>query len=285
MREGTMSSGDVLQMLAEVLQADSVLPKAVLVAPKNSKISVYTRTSEFLDCLKDYRTSMTMFLGQSLAFVEEDGEVPDHMEHFVYSESEFELLCAGEWQKMDPLHHVLLALLGTEGGVEFATHDVKKLYHHGGMIDLLIKHASKLWWAIGYARQVDAAKGLTYSGFMRKLQQLHERSLAMEPESGARMHALIDELAARGHCRAAVNWNLIVHGSSPADRKLGPWLPASEPLLKEIDDLLKELKESAKFHQRTQGVFRPKPQAPMMPGFEKQGKGASSATAVALTAG
>eukprot|EP00966_Prymnesium_polylepis_P289122 6678154-Prymnesium_polylepis.1 len=164
---------------------------------------------------------MLLYLGQSLAYDEEEEEVAEHMEQFEYSEREFQLLCSGRWPEMDHLNNVLLALSGQDGGVHFATHDIKRLYHFSGMFDSLIKHVSKLWWSMGYPRQVDRSQGLTYAGFMRKLQRLVEKSTAMEAESRDKLLALVDQFAEQGHARAYVSWNLTVYGSSPADRELG----------------------------------------------------------------
>eukprot|EP00966_Prymnesium_polylepis_P006295 144468-Prymnesium_polylepis.1 len=197
------------------------------------------------------------------------------MEQFEYGSREFSLLCAGRWSEMDHLNQVLLALFGQDGGVEFPTHDDKKLYHFEGIYGYLIKHVSKLWWSIGYPRHIDPSQGLTYAGFMRKLQRLVEKSTAMEPEPRSRLLALVDKFAEEGYKRAAVNWDLTVYGSSPGDRELGPWLPASEPLITKIGDLLKELKTTAQFFQRTQGVFQAKRQAPMLPGWEAEEGGDS----------
>eukprot|EP00966_Prymnesium_polylepis_P270440 6247386-Prymnesium_polylepis.1 len=145
------------------------------------------------------------------------------MELFKFdNKGQLDLLCSGRWSELDTLNFVLLALFGQDGGVMFATHDVRQLYHFTGMLDHLMKHVSKLYWSIGYPREVAAAKGLTYAGFMRKLQRLVERSLAMEPTPRSKMLALVERYAKEGHERAAVLWNTNVYGSSPADRKLGP---------------------------------------------------------------
>jgi hypothetical protein len=275
LRDGCLSSEATLEMLGDVLTAPTVLPKVVLLASTSSRSSPYTHLSDFLNLLKDKQTNMLLYLGQSLAFDEEEGEVAEHMEQFEYNAREFSLLCAGRWSEMDHLNHVLLALSGEDGGVKFATHDVKRLYHFEGMYGHLIKHVSKLWWSIGYPKHIDRSRGLTYAGFLRKLQRLVEKSAAMEPEPCSRLLALVDEFAEEGYKRAATNWDLTVYGSSPGDRELGPWLPASEPLLKKIDDLLKELKKTAQFFQRTQGVFQAKRQASMLPGWEQAHEGSS----------
>eukprot|EP00966_Prymnesium_polylepis_P007003 161456-Prymnesium_polylepis.1 len=57
------------------------------------------------------------------------------MEQFEYSSREFSLLCAGRWSEMDHLKHVLLALFGQDGGVEFSTAYSLQLYHHSWNMD------------------------------------------------------------------------------------------------------------------------------------------------------
>eukprot|EP00966_Prymnesium_polylepis_P228546 5289553-Prymnesium_polylepis.1 len=69
-------------MLGDVLTAPTVLPKVVLLTSTSSRASPYTQLSDFLNLLKDKQTNMLLYLGQSLAFDEEEGEVAEHMEQF-----------------------------------------------------------------------------------------------------------------------------------------------------------------------------------------------------------
>jgi hypothetical protein len=285
LREGTSSSARTLEIIGDALHADTVLTKAVLLASSTTKVSAFTNQSEFLNLLKDCQSSMPLYIGQSLAYDEVEKEVADHMELFQFDEDQLHLLYCGRWAEMDPLNFILLALFGRDSGVEFATHNVRKLHHFTGMFEHLIKHVSKLYWSIGYPREVDESRGLTYAGFMRKLQALVQRSLAMDTLPKAKLLAFVDRCVKIGHERAAVNWSTVVYGSSPADRKLGPWLPASEPLLMEVNDMITELKGIAKFLKKTQGVLAPTQQAPMLPEWEAPLGGASSSSAVVLGGG
>eukprot|EP00966_Prymnesium_polylepis_P150426 3474663-Prymnesium_polylepis.1 len=51
----------------------------MLFSSSTSKVSTYTRLSDFLNLLKDKQPNMLLYLEQSLAYDEEEGKVAEHM--------------------------------------------------------------------------------------------------------------------------------------------------------------------------------------------------------------
>ena len=86
LRAGNTTNDDRLVMFADNFAAESVIPKAVLLAAKGVRLSVYTGHggSDYLAILHGERHLLSMYLGQSIAYDHDLGSVPKDLKTFVY---------------------------------------------------------------------------------------------------------------------------------------------------------------------------------------------------------
>ena len=277
LQSGVITPAEVCTMMTDCFEAETVLTNAVLLAAPAAKLSLYTKDSDFLALLKDY-ARLDLYMAQTLLYDTEEEEVPVARRDVTWDKGQVDLLRQGKWSPkggLDPLNHVILFVRGHEAGTKFAKHDTARLYRDGELLRQLIEHNSKVYGAIGYPPSISKAAGVTYSGFIGKLQRLLTRALALESgtsgEPGPREKMLkqIDDFAEEGHVIAAAGYMRTVYGACPDERKLGAWIEAAEPILARMDTLLTALKTHVKIHEESMGVFAKERKAEMLPGFEK----------------
>ena len=258
-----------LKVIADNFQADTVLPKAVLMACKGARISVYVGQggSDYLAILFDERHLLSMYLGQSLAYDADMQQVPDDLKTFVYDAEETEHTRNFEWHKLDPLNKCILKLRGEEAGTHFAKYLVHNLYHSGDMIQAVRDYYGKKFDALGYPRDVPEGKGLSFRGFMTRILRIQTFAVALGADAQKGAHGVIDDYVRRGFVAAADAAKRTIYSASPADKKLGPWLAAEEGVVIELGATLEAIKEASLWSRRTHGIFGAKAQAAHLPGF------------------
>lgn len=130
----------------------------------------------------------------------------------------------------------------------------------------------KLFQGVGFPGKVDSEKGLTFEGFMRKVKKMHDMTIGMSPSEAKGMFHLIDGYVAEGYKVAAAAAKNTIYGASPADKALGAWMPADEPLMVKIGDTLRELKKLREHRKALPGVMAQTVQARTLPGFDRGSK-------------
>ncbi|KAL3894525.1 MAG: hypothetical protein SGPRY_013787 [Prymnesium sp.] len=133
---------------------------------------VYTQLSDFLDLLKDERGSMRLYLGQCVAFDEDEDQVPDTLKPFELDEAQYSLLRSFAWESLDLLNGIILPLRAEEVGTTFKVHNAAQLYHHGEMMDLVGGTVGKLFHGLGYPMAVNKDEGLTFEDFLKKMKRI-----------------------------------------------------------------------------------------------------------------
>lgn len=272
----TETKVDKMELLAECLAAETVLPKAVLLACPGTRVADYLVDADFLGQLVDERAKMRMYLGQCMAYNDEDEQVPEELRTFEFDAEQYEQLRSFKWEKLDPLNHAVLKLKAEEAGTRYATHNPRQLYHHSDMIEQVAKVYGKLFKAIGYPEKVSGEEGLTFEQFLAKLKRLQEHTMGMADDEAQGIFALVDEYARAGYEAAAAHAKTTIYGANPANKRLRAWVPAGEPVLVKLNDTLKAVREVQKFRRHLPNVFGSKPTARTLPGFEKRGGGTSS---------
>jgi hypothetical protein len=103
-----------LLLIGACLAADTVLTKAVLFHAKGMRMAVYigNTTSDFLSLLSGERHLMDYYIGQTLAYDFDMGEVPSDLRTFMWSHKETRHLLDFEWHLLDPLNETVLKLRG-----------------------------------------------------------------------------------------------------------------------------------------------------------------------------
>lgn len=259
-----------MDMLAECMAAHTVLPKAVLLACPGTRVADYVGDADLLSLLVDERAKMRLYLGRCMAYDDDEEKVPNELSAFEMEEGQYDLLRSFQWHKLDPLNHAVLRLKAEGAGTSFATHDVGQLYHHADMIDKVSNVFGKLFKGIGYPEKVDKEEGLTFEQFMAKIKRLQECTLGMTGSEVKGTFALVDEYATAGYKAAATQAKITIYGANPADKRLGAWISAGEPVLVKLDETLKSVKEVQKFRRSLPHVFGDQPVARTLPGFERK---------------
>ena len=264
-----VTTEEKLDAIRDGFTADTVLPKAVLLATKGARLTAYLgqEGTDFLSLLHELRHLLTRYFGQTLAFDADLKSVPEELKRFVLDQSQVDLLCNLEWEKMDVLNFAILVLLGQEVGTKFKKHDVKELYHDADMIRNVTDVFDKLFQGIGYPDKVAPAEGVTYREFMAKIARLQKYALALTGDEQAGAYKMIDGLVRRAMVAAAAHAKRVIYGVSPADRALRAWLEPDEPLLEELDNTLAELLKTSTYRRNMGGIFGETPTAPSLRGF------------------
>jgi hypothetical protein len=260
---------DNLTLYDECFTARSVLPKAVLLQKPGSKLPIYYSESSFLDVLKDETSSFRLYLGQAIAFDEDENEVPEELETFQLAEEPTKLTRELKWGEIDILNDVLLQVRGEELTTHFKHHSRAKLYHVRYTMELAQRTMGKYFAALGFPPIVPKGQGWSYRTFMSKMLKLNDAKMSMESAVAAGMDAAVDEYVAEAMAASAATYDRIVYGSSPADKFLGAWLESTQPVYVKIEKALKALKEVKPFKSALPMLFGGTSTAPMMPGFEE----------------
>lgn len=266
---------DVLRMLAKCFKETTVLPKAVLFGTQGMRLSIYT--SDFLDLVRDERESLGLYIGQSLAWDDDEKCVPEELTTFTYDADQLKLFTSFKWDEMDPLNSCILKLRAEETGARFNEHDKGEVYHDGDMIALVSELYGRLFQSIGYPEKVDSAEGLTFEDFMRKIKKLYTKSMGLDEQEAANLFKLIDQYVGQAFTAAAANARKIIYGASPADRELRAWLPASTPMLRNLTQTLTQMKSIASMRRALPDVFNKQPTARTLRGFHSVGAGGAGA--------
>lgn len=255
LREEGQPKKDNFAMFDDCFRARSVLAKAVLLRSPGARLSVYGGVSDFLDLLKDESDYLPIFFGQSVAFDVDDDEVPAALESFVLDAGQLDLLRAFRWDEMDPLNHILLKLKAEETTAAMPHHDLKKLYHYGEATRLVAEVNEKLWCAYGYPATVPRMQGLSYGQFMRLIRKLQDARIGMDSDRAAKMNALIDRLVTDAHRAAGASARRIIYGTSPAEKRLGPWLEADTPVFKQLMKAIDGIKTASTLRSALPDVY------------------------------
>lgn len=254
-------------LLSECFKAESVLPKAVLLATPGMRVSAYTQQSDFLDLLKDERNGLRLYFGQCLAYDEDTEEVPHNLRAFELEKAQYEMLRRFEWDKMDPLNTAVLKMRAKEVGTQFRGHDASQAYHDGDMMGHITLAYSQLFGGLGYPEKVPDEEGLTYTKFMKRMRRFHKSSLAMGQKEARAILKIMDTYIREGYEVAAAHAKSTIYSANPADRKLRAWIPAGVPLLLRIEDSLGQLSKIEEMRVGLPGVIGSPIQARMLPGF------------------
>jgi len=136
LQDDTYTNEQKLEMIKECLTSGSVLPHAVIFAPKGARMSVYIGApgADLLALLYGERHMLPMYLGQTLVYDPDEGEVPRDLRTFRLGSDDTAKLCNFEWGDVDFLNGILLKIRGEEAGTEFLKYSTKTLYHHADML-------------------------------------------------------------------------------------------------------------------------------------------------------
>ena len=273
LRAGNTTNDDRLVMFADNFAAESVIPKAVLLAAKGVRLSVYTGHggSDYLAILHGERHLLSMYLGQSIAYDHDLGSVPKDLKTFVYDPAETQLTRDFEWGKLDPLNKCLLKLRGEEAGTEFHQYKTTNVYHDGDMIRNVSELYGKKFDALGFQRDVPEGKGLSFRQFMSRILRIQKFAVALDTEEQRGAYALIDDYVYRAYEAAAASAKRTIYSASPADKQLSSWLGPEEMVVIELEATLKAIGEHATHRRNMGSIFGKKTKAAHLSGFAVAG--------------
>ena len=273
LRAGGTTNDDRLVMFADNFAAESVIPKAVLLAAKGVRLSVYTGHggSDYLAILHGERHLLSMYLGQSIAYDHDLGSVPKDLKTFVYDPTETQLTRDFEWEKLDPLNKCLLKLRGEEAGTEFHQYKTANVYHDGDMIRNVSELYGKKFDALGFQRDVPEGKGLSFRQFMSRILRIQKFAVALDTEEQRGAYALIDDYVHRAYEAAAASAKRTIYSASPADKQLASWLGPEEMVVIELEATLKAIGEHATHRRNMGSIFGKKTKAAHLSGFAVAG--------------
>ena len=274
LRDATGKDKDNLAMLDECFQAETLLPKAVLLATPGVKLAPYYADSDWLDLLKDEVDSMSYYLGQCVAYDEDDEEVPEGLETYQLGKEQMALVRGLQWAAIDPLS-IVLAVKSKQTTAHFPNHDARKLYHVAHGIQLAYEVMSQLYRGLGFKDEVPAAQGWSYPAFIRQVKKMNKASIGMDSGQAARMHSFVDRCVSEATAAAALSYRRVVFGASPADKSVGAWLGASHPIYLEMQAALEGLKKVHLFRLALPGVFGGGVTAQAIPGLAAGGPSGS----------
>ena len=267
LKEPGQPKKDKMQLITECFKESSMMAKAVLFNCPGCRLAVYFE-DEFLLLLAEERSGLGLYFGQSVAYDDEDSEVPEECRTFVYPPAQLALFTAFRWTEMDPLHGCILPLATTEVGADFATHDLEKLYEYAEMIALVRDIWGKLFLATGYPRKVPSDIGLSFVDFMNKIKKLQKTTLGMQPVEAEGMFSRIKDYVRRGMQAAQMHAKQQFYGGNVLGQQLLAWIPADEVVLEELDNELEAVKDLGKWRKRLAGMHGVKPVARVIPGLE-----------------
>ena len=281
LRDNKMSVDKKLDMLTACFLSESVMTTAVLFDTKSMRISVYINSTgaDFLALLHGERHLLPHYFMQTFAYDDDSGEVPVDLRHVSLSQVETDKITNLEWPKRDKLNAIILVLKAAEAGTTFDKHDQTKLYHSLEMFNLVLDIDAKLYLGIGYPASVEENEGVTFRKFMSMVKKILTCAVGMPTGEQANAYAIIDQIMHDGEEEAAQHLRRLIYGPTPADRKLGAWLPADSKVLIQLTELVEGISDVTAFRRKTGNIFGTKPKAAPLAGFSlvKGGGGAGPA--------
>jgi hypothetical protein len=266
LRDSTGEQKDTLALFDDGFTGDTVLPKAVLLASPGVRLTSYCTDSDFMDLLKDEAGGLGYWLGQCVAYDEDEEEVPDGLETYVLDAPNVMLTRTFKWEQIKPLE-IALAVRSKQTTAQFATHDHGKLYHVAHGIELATGIMVKYYKGLGFRDDVPAARGWAYPTFMKKIKRLNAATIGMEASAAKGMHAFVDRCVQNATVAAASSYRRTVYGASPADKEVGAWLPSSDPTFMEMVSALDAIKKMNTFAIALPGVYGGGAAAATIPGL------------------
>ena len=257
---------DLMNVLAEAFAIRNLPVKAVLLAAKGQRLSAYTAASDFLAQLHEHRHLMPRFLAMCLAFDEATGKVPEALKYLSLDEEDVRLICDAEWVKLDAFNKLVLQFRAKMAGTKYALHDTKAIYHDPAVLADVTSMMGRLFDTIGYPKEVSAAEGVTYRGFMALVAELLQLALAMTPDEQRGAFREIDDAVRGAMIAAAAHYLRIVYSANPADRRLTFWLASHEPVLAAIKERLSSSREQITWRIKQGAIYGEPQQAPSLPG-------------------
>ena len=264
---------DKLSMLGDLLAAKPVLFKAVLFATKGVRMTAYVggEGSDFLALLHGERHLLELLFGQTLAYDEDKGSVPEDLATFMLSQEEVRRLCDFAWEDLDPLNCCILTLKTEEAGTTFNKHDTRRVYHDSDMITNVADLYGKLFESIGYSKSVTEEEGYSFKGYMMEIKRILKFAMGLPPEEQKGAFRMIDDYVRRAYVAAAASAKRTIYGACPAERRLHAWISAEETVVLELRKTLGALKEHATHRRRMGSIFGNKPVAANLPGYSSVG--------------
>ena len=257
---------DLMDLLDACFAADTVLPNAVLMATPGSKLSTLLDTSPFLASLHDQRMHMALYLGQNVAYDQDEDEVPEDLRNYLFPADQLKEILGLTWWKVDTLS-VLLDLASKEIGTKFRKHDGRQVYHHEVLVAKIKVKFGQLFRALGYPKAVSKAEGITFEGFMSRVEKVVAKTMGMTTGEAAGLFDKIDELVEAAYREAAASYRINVYGANLSEKRLGAWVAADSVALTGLNDMIKELKDISSFRRKTNGFGMGAPEARSLPGF------------------
>jgi hypothetical protein len=269
----TATTEQKLDALRDGLMAESVLTKAVILATKGAKLAPYFNLegSDILALLHEQRHLLGRYFGQTLAW---DGDLkaePPELKFFALDQAEVDKICNFEWHLLDILNKVILVMRGKELGTQYEKHVTKDIYRDAEMLRTVTDLLAKIFEAIGYPREVEAAEGVTFRQFMARVAQLQKYAMAMQAKEQAGAFKVIDTTMEKALMAAGAHAKRTIYGISPAQKHLREWLAADEELLQELNETLEATKEYATWRRRMGSIVGEPPVAQKLRGFATEG--------------
>ena len=263
------SFDELLTMVGDNFAAKCVLTKAVILATKGTRMAPYigSNGSDYLAMLHDKKHMLAAYLGQSIAYDADLGEVPTEFRTYAYDERDTINTRDCEWDKLEPLNRCVLVVKGREAGTTFKHHDPRNVYHDGDMLTHIMDLYGKKFEALGFPRDVAKEEGLSFRGFMALIKKLQVFAMALATDEQRAAHAAIDSFVLRGYKAAAANFKRIIYGASPADKHLRAWLPAEESVVIELQQAIEIIKDTTTFRRHSAGIFGQPAQAATLAGY------------------
>ena len=266
LKDTTGAGKDVVAMMDQCFTSTSMLPKAVILATPGMRLAPYYADSDFLDLLKDENDGLPLYLGQCVAYDEDDDEVPEGLTTYQLDPAQMQKVRELKWTGIEPLK-LVLAVKSKQTTANFPAHSASRLYHLAHGLELATGVMNKLYKGLGFPDSVPAAQGWSYSTFAKKLKRLNQATIGMEPAAATRMHAFVDKCVDGATTAAAQGYRRAVYGASPADKSVGAWLGSSHPVYTEMVDALDALKKLGTFQRALPGVFGGGATAGAIPGL------------------
>eukprot|EP00966_Prymnesium_polylepis_P060419 1402134-Prymnesium_polylepis.1 len=255
LQSGEMTGEDTLELLDACFQSGSVLPIAVLIATPGISLNAYYTESDFLNLLKDKRDNMRHYMGQGLAYDNEEDEVPEGLHTFAWNERQFDLFCQLEWGKLDPVNHIMLALKSKETTAKYAKHLLAGIYRDAAKVNDVREMLGKLFQHVGFPPTVPTVQGVSYDGFMKLILKLVKSTIGMDDESSRTTFEEVEAYMEEGFRAAAKRFAVKVYGAQLAGVSLGPWVEADSPVLVDLRESVQAVKDINRLVRRLPGRF------------------------------
>jgi hypothetical protein len=255
LKKGGMSDAESLKMLSQVFNAQSVLPKATLLGCKGFSRALYTSSSDFLADLADKSDLLCRYFGQSMAYDDVTKKVPDGLNFFELPPVEMDKLRNLEWHKFQHANAVLVKMEELKAGEKMPRVKEASVWLGRESALALQKVHDKLFKALGYDVAVAAGAGVTYNEFIELALRLQNTRVGKTEDVAARLNATVDRLIWSGYSEAARHAKHTIYGASPANKRLGAWLPEDAVPLTELRLKLQELSNFGTLRRNAPELF------------------------------